>query len=73
MPVFTAAALNSDPDGLALLHAVLKGPEQAESARARPSPIWGCATDLTADRPAGRRGLAKASRVQAAVHPVCLA
>ena len=73
MPVFTAAALNSDPDGLALLCAVLNGPEQAGSAQARPFPIRGCTKDVTVGRTAGHRGMANGGRVHVAAHSARLA
>ncbi|MGH1587855.1 hypothetical protein ACRBEV_05240 [Methylobacterium phyllosphaerae] len=73
MPIFTSAALDSDPDGLALLHAVLHGTERTGSAQTRPAPSWGCAADLKPSRPVGRRAGAQAGKRQAAARPVCFA
>ncbi len=73
MPVFTSAALDNDPESLALLHAVLHGPEQAGSAQVRPAPSWGCAADLKPSRPAGRRSGMRASKRQTAAPPACVA
>ncbi len=71
MPIFTFVALDSDPGELALLHAVLHGPEQAGSAQTRPAPSWGCAPDLKPHRPAGRSGGAQVSKRQTAARGVC--
>jgi hypothetical protein len=73
MPVFTSAALDSDTDGLALLHAVLHGLERDGSDQTRPAPTWGCAADLKPGRPARRRGGARPGKRQTAERPACLA
>jgi hypothetical protein len=71
VPVFTAAALDSDPDGLALLHAVLHDPPQTESALAKLTPSWGQTADLKPIRPAARRSETRSGKRQTAARLAC--